>query len=155
MRQQFQARQIAKTYIAVVENSIADTGHCRAHLRHSGKRMVALDYSTEASLEASTEWDVLERGHVVAMVRARAITGRRHQVRVHLAHVGAPIVGDTDYGGRAIDMIGHFLHAETIQLTSPATEHVMELVAPLPPERERLWESLRASKPVDTGDRDY
>jgi len=107
------------------------SSECEAPLAQRGSRVV-VDYA--AGLEAHTRWQVLQRFGERCLVRCTATTGRMHQVRVHLATCGAPITGDTRYGGQPLpDLIGFFLHAE--RLTLPGARGPISVEAPLPPDR--------------------
>jgi 23S rRNA pseudouridine1911/1915/1917 synthase len=80
----------------------------------------------------------------VSLVEARPKTGRTHQIRVHFAAIGHPIVGDRVYG-KASPLVGRqFLHAWRIAFTHPRTGERMELEAPLAPELEAVLRRLRA-----------
>jgi len=66
-----------------------------------------------------------------------------HQIRAHLAAIGAPVLGDTDYGGRSLpDLRRFFLHAARLGLTHPATGSRLELAAPLPEELRHVLDGL-------------
>ncbi|NTU79774.1 MAG: hypothetical protein HGA45_10295 [Chloroflexales bacterium] len=80
-----------------------------------------------------------------AMVRATPHTGRTHQIRLHMAHAGHPLLGDTRYGGPASyqgrDLAGHLLHAAELRLAHPLTGASLELASPLP----ELFQELLAA----------
>lgn len=80
---------------------------------------------------ASTELEVLQQAGGFTLLGARPLTGRTHQVRVHLAHVGLPVAGDSLYGG-AQGVPRPFLHAWELALPHPATRQVLRVAAPLP-----------------------
>ena len=95
----FTAGEVAKTYLACVVGEIADAGEIDASLAKissaaAGWRMVVSDKGKSAR----TRWQVLARGDGRMLVELTPATGRTHQLRVHLAHIGAPIVGDPVYG---------------------------------------------------------
>lgn len=142
LRQTFADGQVEKDYLAVVGAGIEDRGRCDAPLAQRGDH-VTVSYDDDG-LGATTEWQVVERGPSWALVRCRATSGRMHQIRAHLAHAGAPILGDARYGGEPAPpaLIGHFLHAEQITLVHPAGERLV-LTAPLPPDRQACLAALR------------
>lgn len=83
-----------------------------------------------------------------SFVKLSPKTGRTHQLRVHMAAIGFPMVGDTMYGGRIFEMGGfrfsrQALHAFEITFVHPGTEQPMTLCAPLPPDIQRLLSILR------------
>ncbi len=85
------------------------------------------------------EFEVLARKGEYALVKVRIFTGVLHQVRAHLAAVGAPIVGDTLYGGRPIEGLNRFfLHAARLTVPHPLTGQPVSVESPLPPELEQV-----------------
>lgn len=127
LRAAFAAHQVDKTYLALVDAPPVSRG-CEAPLAQRGAKVV-VDHT--AGLDAHTAWEVVRRVGERALLRCTATTGRMHQVRVHLATCGAPIAGDTLYGGQPLpELVGFFLHAERLTLPGhPAVE------APLPHDR--------------------
>jgi 23S rRNA-/tRNA-specific pseudouridylate synthase len=80
---------------------------------------------------AETAWRVLHTDGKLSLLECRPKTGRTHQIRVHLKHLGHPVAGDRTYGGGA-DYPRQLLHAWKIAVTHPATGEMMEFTAPLP-----------------------
>ncbi|MBE7454806.1 MAG: RluA family pseudouridine synthase [Kofleriaceae bacterium] len=137
LRAAFADRRVDKTYLALVEAAPVSRA-CEAPLAQRGRRVV-VDHTD--GLDAHTAWEVVARLGARCLVRCTATTGRMHQVRVHLATCGAPIVGDTLYGGQPLPtLVGFFLHAE--QLTLPTARGPLTIVAPLPPDREATLAAL-------------
>jgi 23S rRNA pseudouridine1911/1915/1917 synthase len=133
MREAFGAGLIHKEYLALVENRPVSR-ESDAPLVQRGKRVV-VDHTD--GLAAYTAFVVERATATHALVRCTAQTGRMHQVRAHLAHVGSPICGDTLYGGTPLpDIDGFFLHAAKLVLPD---QTVVE--APLP---ERFATALAA-----------
>jgi 23S rRNA pseudouridine1911/1915/1917 synthase len=103
---------------------------------------------------AKTDFARLARYDSVDLLRARLHTGRTHQIRVHLASVGHPVVGDDTYGGgggrRVVALLPHrhFLHAAWLRFSHPITGAAMDLRSPLPDDLRR---SLAAVSHEDTG----
>jgi 23S rRNA pseudouridine1911/1915/1917 synthase len=106
-------------------------------------------YHPEA-MDAETRFSVLCRGSRFSLVRAETSTGKRHQVRVHLASLGLPLVGDTLYGALPMDdpaaPPGYFLHASRLRF--PGKKGRVDVTAPLPPDRERLLQRYGLFVPV-------
>ena len=94
---------------------------------------------------AATHWEVVAQYPGCAHIRCRLETGRTHQIRVHMAHIGHPLYGDTVYGAKkpAADMTGQCLHASALTFVHPRTGERMTLTCPLPEEFTRLLEKLR------------
>jgi RluA family pseudouridine synthase len=103
-------RQVTKEYIACVHpiDALADAGTTSARIGKDPDRREAMSVVDQGGQSAVTEWRVIDR--VSGRVWLHPLTGRTHQLRVHLAHLGAPIVGDVLYNGRAADRL--MLHAE-------------------------------------------
>ena len=94
---------------------------------------------------AVTHWRVLERFGDMTLLRVELETGRTHQIRVHMAHIKHPIVGDEVYGRgkNSLGITGQALHAGELRLTHPRTGELMTFTAPLPEEFEKALEKLR------------
>jgi 23S rRNA pseudouridine1911/1915/1917 synthase len=96
-----------------------------------------------AGREAWSEYRVLRRFPGFTLLEVRIGTGRTHQIRVHLASIKHPVVGDTLYGAAAQPDLGrYFLHAHRIEFQQPATGEEIVVVSPLAPELEAWLERL-------------
>ena len=97
---------------------------------------------------AVTHWRVLERFSGFTYVECRLETGRTHQIRVHMAHIGHPILGDTVYGAKrgVPGLQGQCLHAVGLRFLHPRTGAPVELACPLPPEFEAQLRKLEARR---------
>lgn len=152
-----QQREIHRHYIAVVQGVAIAGGTIDAPIdRHPRDRLRKA--VREDGRSAVTHYRVRERWRDHSLLEVTLETGRTHQIRVHLAHVGFPIVGDPLYGGglklprRADETVktalGGFrrqaLHAERLRFASPAGEEI-NVSAPWPDDLARLIETLRAS----------
>jgi 23S rRNA pseudouridine1911/1915/1917 synthase len=127
LREAFHAGTVAKEYLAIVCGRPVSR-ECDAPLAQRGDH-VRVDYTD--GLPAVTSFTVERATETHALVRCIARTGRMHQVRAHLAQVGAPIVGDALYGGAPLaGHDGFFLHAERVEL--PLAGETLTIVAPLP-----------------------
>ena len=108
------------------------------------KRMAVL---SSGGREAVTHYRVLERFSGFTLVECRLETGRTHQIRVHMAHIGHPVAGDPVYGPKKCitELQGQCLHARVIGFIHPATGEYLEFDSGLPPYFERFLEKLRRS----------
>jgi 23S rRNA pseudouridine1911/1915/1917 synthase len=134
----FAERQVAKFYRALCWGKFRQaTGDCRAPIgRHRihRQKMTALKTGGRA---ASTDYRVLSQGALGADVECRLHTGRTHQIRVHLSHLGYPIWGDHLYGRPHLapenfEPARQMLHAWRLEITHPMTGKLLKLEAPLP-----------------------
>ncbi len=93
---------------------------------------------------AITHYEVIERYEDASWVRLRLETGRTHQIRVHLSHLGHPILGDELYGGPVKLFSRQALHGETLEWIHPWTGERITVDAPWPEDLTLLWQKLRA-----------
>ena len=173
----FSGRRISKTYIALVQGAVErPKGTITAAVGRDPERRTRMTTRlTENSRSAVSHYEVVRRlttrfGNFT-LVRVRIETGRTHQIRVHMASIGHPVVGDTLYGGagQLTDQVAaqaaqsraarrkaeperlklgrNFLHAARLQFEHPVTGKLLELESPLPPELNRFLESLEKGKP--------
>lgn len=133
---------VDKRYLALVRGPLADEGEIDLPLVHAGDH-VRPGIEGEAARPARSSFTVLARKGVVSLVEVRLFTGVLHQVRAHLSAVGAPIVGDTRYGGRAeADLPRFFLHAASLTFAHPVTGQPTRVESPLPEELARVRDRL-------------
>ena len=136
---------LARTYECIVAGALReDRGTVDAPIaRHptDRKRMAVV----AGGREAVTHWEVIARYPGYTHVRCRLETGRTHQIRVHMAYIGHPILGDTVYGAKkeVPGLTGQCLHAVGLRFLHPRTHEVMELSCPLPDEFTRMLQKIR------------
>ena len=137
MRAAFSAeRAVEKKDLALVKGPLADEGTIDVPLNHAGDHVVP---GIEAGRPAITEFSVRARRGSYALVDVKLVTGVLHQVRAHLAAVGAPIVGDSLYGGAAEPGLNRFfLHAVSLGVHHPVTGEFIRVESPLPPDLARV-----------------
>jgi len=137
------ARTVKREYLAVAAGDIARGGTVDAPIgRHPTRRTSMAVVAT--GRPARTHFDVVERYGVATLVACRLETGRTHQIRVHLASLGHPLVGDPAYGKRGpIPFARQALHAARLGLVHPATGKPMTFSAPPPADFAALVERLR------------
>jgi 23S rRNA pseudouridine1911/1915/1917 synthase len=144
---QLAAREVTREYLAVVHGRVtANEGRLDAPIGrdpHHRQRMAVR--ADGKGRRAVTRFRVRERFAAFTFVECRLETGRTHQIRVHLASIGHPVVGDETYGrGRTlVPMEGVALHAACLAFLHPITHTRMEFTAPLPPRMDRLLLYLR------------
>lgn len=128
---------LARTYECLaVGNFREDSGTVNAPIgRHPSDRK-KMAVTQKNSREAVTHWEVIARYPGVTHLRCRLETGRTHQIRVHLAHIGHPILGDTVYGNKKAvpGLTGQCLHAVGLRFIHPRTGEAVELHCELPEE---------------------
>ncbi|MEI8176915.1 MAG: RluA family pseudouridine synthase [Candidatus Omnitrophota bacterium] len=144
---QFKDRTISKIYVAIVKGDVKrNEGIIKASIgRHPylrQKQAVRPDHARDAL----TRYKVIKRFRYATLVELYPKTGRMHQLRVHLAYIKHPIVGDETYGGKS-DLIGRqALHARTLGFIHPVSGEHLEFEAPLPPDMSSLLEKLSKEK---------
>ena len=141
---QLKDHSLSRTYECLVTGSMKqDSGTVDAPIdRAPGDRKKMAVVS--AGRRAVTHWEVIARYSGVTHLRCRLETGRTHQIRVHMAYIGHPILGDTVYGAKkpVPGLTGQCLHATGLRFVHPRTGQVVELHCPLPEEFTRMPEKL-------------
>lgn len=133
LSQQLQDRLMEKHYRALVDGSFKeDAGRVNEPIARSKKDRKKMAIDPEGR-EAITDWQVLARGRGVTLVDVHILTGRTHQIRVHMKHLGHPVCGDPIYGSpRGAKVPRLMLHAYSLSFTHPTTGERMTFTAPLP-----------------------
>ena len=131
------AGQIHKEYLAVAGGVFSGSGVIDAPIIRPdpGKTLRAVG---EGGEHAVTNWEALKSDGVVTLLRVRPETGRTHQIRVHFAYLGAPLVGDTMYGSTDTRLSHQALHCEKVRFTHPVTGEGLEITAPMPKDMAAL-----------------
>ena len=145
---QFKRHQIGRRYLAVVDGKVArDSATLEGFLKKSallkgGKKVAP---STEESGQlARTSFQVLERYQKATLLEVTLNTGRTHQIRVHLAEMGHPVLGDRVYGaGSSLTFPRQALHAAYLKFFHPVTGEPLEFTSDLPRDLRKLVERLR------------
>lgn len=162
LARQFKSRKIKKDYLALVHGEMqAESGTISLPVgRHPTDRK-RMSTASRKSRGAETSWQVRKRLWGATLIDLTLKTGRTHQIRVHCAAIGHPIVGDTVYGGRRTrrtiakgnglsDIFGavtrQMLHARGLEFVHPATETTVTFEAPVPQDMQKLISALRLQK---------
>jgi 23S rRNA pseudouridine1911/1915/1917 synthase len=152
LQAQLKARRVKKTYLALVHGSVsAAVGRIEAPVGRDPGRRTRMAV-TPNGRAATTGYRVRERFAGWTLLELDLVTGRTHQIRVHLEAIGHPVAGDPVYGTgtsrRGPDGLERlFLHAWRLELTSPSTGRLIRAESPLPRELESVLESLRGARP--------
>jgi 23S rRNA pseudouridine1911/1915/1917 synthase len=136
---------LGREYLAVVDGQIVDeVGTVDAPIGKA-KSNPNLRAVVNGAQEARTHFEVLERLEAATVVLLKLETGRTHQIRVHMAHLGHAVVGDASYGrGRSTIVFGRpALHSYRVTFTQPRSGELVRLEAPVPPDIEELLAKLR------------
>ena len=146
---QLKTHAVSRVYYTLCEGNFReDSGTVDAPIaRHrTDRKKMAVDPNGRSAV---THWRVLERFGDMTLLRVELETGRTHQIRVHMAYIKHPIVGDEVYGHakNSLGIVGQALHAGELRLTHPATGEEMVFTAPLPEEFVNALEKLRKRNP--------
>jgi 23S rRNA pseudouridine1911/1915/1917 synthase len=145
LQSQFKGREVEKSYLALVYGLVSpSSGEISAAVGrdpNQRKRMAIVP----GGRPAVTRYETLGVCGKHTLLGCRPLTGRTHQIRVHLAHIGHPIVGDSVYGGRRkppVPCPRQFLHAHRIRFRLPGTGEKVEFTSPLPADLQAVLDAL-------------
>ena len=142
---QIKARQVTKGYLALVEGAPEPAqGRVDAPVGRHPRRRTRMAVVVGGK-EARTSYKTRERFQDHSLLEIYLETGRTHQIRVHMAHIGHPLVGDAVYGHRSPLVERHFLHAFHLAFQHPATGEPLEFQIGLPPDLTPAIETLRGA----------
>ena len=144
MSEQIKNHEVKKTYIALVRGIVKEneaTIDMPIGRSRSDRKKMAVDKNGR---NAVTHIKVLKRYDKYTLLEINIETGRTHQIRVHLSHIGYPIIGDYIYsnGKNEFGVIGQCLHAKCLEFKHPVTGKEMKLEAPLPDYFEDILKKL-------------
>jgi 23S rRNA pseudouridine1911/1915/1917 synthase len=152
-------REVERTYLAICNGAMTGGGTVDAPIGRHRTQRTRMAVRSDGR-EAITHYRIAKRYRAHTLVRVQLETGRTHQIRVHLAHIGYPIIGDPVYGGRrrlpagcspalAAALSGfprQALHAARLALTHPMTGRALQWEAPIPEDMERLLAALETDR---------
>jgi 23S rRNA pseudouridine1911/1915/1917 synthase len=143
---QLQARTVKRDYYALVQGEIDRAGTVDAPLARDPLNRTRRAVHPMGK-QAVTHYSVLERFPAATLLNCSLETGRTHQIRVHMAHLHHPLIGDKVYGstrrGRGMRFPRHALHAYHLGLIHPYADKKMEWISPLPPDLNALLDVMR------------
>jgi len=139
---QFKSRTVIKGYLVLVKGRLSpEQGMIEAPIGrdpHSRRRMAIV----EAGKEATTRYRVRQYLDNYTLVEVTPLTGRTHQIRVHLSAIGYPVISDSLYGTKSTHLNRQFIHAYRLGFCLPSTKQYQEFIAPLPVDLEQALEHL-------------
>jgi 23S rRNA pseudouridine1911/1915/1917 synthase len=150
--EQFRRRTITRRYAALIYGSMkGEKGEIKSKIGRSASDRKKMSTRSRSGKEAITRWKVLQKYHGATMVDVKLSTGRTHQIRVHFAAEGHPVLGDRTYGRikeiRAQRQSIHFprqmLHAAVLGFTHPSTGKYMEFSSSLPADMQTVIKELQ------------
>ncbi len=146
LSQQIQTKEAKRTYLAVVRGNIKlDSGRVETLLDRDAKDRKKMAVVKSGGRQAITDYLVRERYGKFTVVECKLLTGRTHQIRVHMEYLGYPLVGDPKYSPQktCFAIKGQALHSEKLVFRHPRTGEVMEFTAPVPEDLEKILTRLR------------
>jgi 23S rRNA pseudouridine1911/1915/1917 synthase len=147
LQEQFRLRRVRKVYLALVDGTPpTPTGRIEAPIgRDPAHRRKMAVTTLQKGREAVTEYQTVETYAHHTLIEAHPLTGRTHQIRLHMAFLGCPIVADSLYGRRkpSLPLERHFLHAARLTILLPGQMEEQTFTAPLPADLEKIIQQLR------------
>lgn len=150
LQAQFQKRTVSKHYLALAHGTTRERFVIDRPIGRDLRHRTRISSRTRTPREATSEVRRLERLPGSSLLEIRILTGRTHQIRVHLSEEGHPLVGDREYGAprRALPLLKDFgrpaLHARSLEFRHPESGETMRFEAPLPEDFAHLLKELRA-----------
>lgn len=146
LSEQIQTKEAKRSYLAVVRGNIkTDSGRIETLLDRNPKERKKMAVVPSGGREAITDYEVVERYGKFTVVRCKLLTGRTHQIRVHLEYLGYPLVGDPKYSPMktCFSIKGQALHSEKLTFRHPSTGEIMEFTAPVPEDMDKILTRLQ------------
>jgi 23S rRNA pseudouridine1911/1915/1917 synthase len=147
LQAQLRRRRIGRTYLALVRGRPRSRrGRIEAPIGRDRRDPTRMSLDSDSPRDAVTEFELAEALEGRTLLRVTLQTGRTHQIRVHLAAIGNPVVGDPVYGhGPELGLERQFLHAAELRLAHPATGEPLEVRSQLPPDLEAALAAARTA----------
>lgn len=149
LAEQIQEKTAKRVYWAILTGNIREEeGVIHGAIGRNPKDRQKMAVVRENGKDATTNFRVLERFGAYTLAECRLMTGRTHQIRVHMSYIGHPVLGDPKYGAKKcpFSIEGQALHSKTLMFTHPRTGEKMEFEAPLPEDMQMILDELRGKK---------
>jgi len=147
LARQFKQRKVKKIYVALVKGVVQlDHGTIDTPIARSHRDRKKMGVQFAESKTAITRYSVVRRFKDSTFVELRLETGRTHQIRVHMAYSGHPILGDDKYGGRCREIDRPALHAKALGFKHPVSKKFVEFESPLPDDIRKVLEGYEEEK---------
>ncbi len=142
LSEQFKSRSVAKSYLVLVRGKLTpESGIIEAAIGRDPRNRQRMAVVSRGR-EARTEYRVVRYVGDCSLLEIKPATGRTHQIRVHLAAIGFPVLGDTTYGVKSPHLSRQFLHASKLGFQLPSTGRYVEFESPLPPDLARALRDI-------------
>jgi 23S rRNA pseudouridine1911/1915/1917 synthase len=142
LSRQFKSHSVTKAYLALVKGKLEpESGVIEADIGRDPRNRKKMAVVAQGR-EARTDYRVVKYLGGYTLLEVRPETGRTHQIRVHLAAIGFPVVGDKVYGVKSPHLARQFLHASLLGFKLPATGKYVEFESELPPDLEKALEAI-------------
>jgi 23S rRNA pseudouridine1911/1915/1917 synthase len=139
---QFKSRSVSKSYIVLVKGKLTpESGIIEAAIGRDPRNRQRMAVVSKGR-ESRTGYRVLKYVGDYTLLEIKPQTGRTHQIRVHLAAIGFPVVGDATYGITSPHLSRQFLHASRLGFSLPSTSQYVEFTSPLPPDLEQALKEI-------------
>ncbi len=146
LNEQLREGGFKKEYLAIVENRPPrNSDRLEGYIARNGKlnKSYVLDTEKQGAKKAVLEYSLIGESDRYFLLRVNLLTGRHHQIRAQLSHLGCPIRGDVKYGARrSLPSGGISLHSHTLTLLHPTLKTPQTIIAPPPTETDKLWKEF-------------
>lgn len=146
LSEQIQTKSAKRTYLVVVRGNVKqDSGRIETLIGRDSKDRKKMSVASKNGREAITEYEILERFGRFSLLQCRLLTGRTHQIRVHMEYLGYPVVGDPKYSPQKTPFAinGQALHSYELTFKHPRTGEEMFFTAPIPEDMNKIITRLR------------
>lgn len=142
LSEQVSARQIHRQYLAIVQGETEPFGTINAPIGRKDSSTIERQIDYENGEHAVTHFTRIDEKNGYSLLSLKLETGRTHQIRVHMASIGHPLIGDFLYNEESKELARQALHSQQLVFTHPITKNPMEFKVPMPSDMQDFWDSL-------------